>query len=95
MPGAPSADDDVHQRRALEKRLPFLLRDASGHRHHWVASRFLARYAQLAESGVELLLGALPDAAGVDDDDIRVAVVLRAVVASGLEQARPICSESW
>ena len=51
-------------------------------------------HAQLAEARVELLLGVLAHAAGVDDDDVGVGVVGRRLVAGLVEQAA-IRSESW
>ena len=44
--------------------------------------------AQLAEARVELLLGALADAAGVDDDDVGVGRVVGRLEAGLLEQPR-------
>jgi hypothetical protein len=42
----------------------------------------------MAEVTVEAVVGVLPDAAGVQDDDIGRLHVLRALVALRLEQAR-------
>ena len=47
-----------------------------------------AHLPDLAEPREELLLGALAHAAGVDDDDVGVAVVVGRLVAGLLEQAR-------
>ena len=50
-------------------------------------SGLFAEHAQLAEARVELLLGVLADAAGVDDDDVGFALVVGRLVAGLVEQA--------
>ena len=85
-PQAPRADHDIDHRRALEQRLPFLLRHAPGHHDHRVAGGVVRLDAQLPQTRVQLVLGVLAHAARVDDDDIGVAVVGRAVVPGGIQQ---------
>ena len=82
------AEDDVDHAAVglLEQRLPFLLRDATGDRDDGPVPGLLLEDAQLAETRVELLLGVLAHAAGVDDDHVRVAVVGRRLVAGLIEQ---------
>ena len=72
---------------ALEDRLAFLLRDAAGDGDDRVVPVLGGQLPQLAESRVELLLGALADAAGVDDDDVGVRGVVGRLEAGLLEQA--------
>jgi len=82
------AEHDVDRAIAFEKRRAFLLCHASGDgddRPLRLARRGLA---QLAESRVELLLGALAHAAGVDDEHVGVALVFGARVAVALEKTR-------
>ncbi len=83
------ADHDVGDaRRPLEQRRAFLLRDATGDGDDRMMAALGAELAQLAETRVELLLGALPDAAGVDDDDVRVGLVERGLEPGLIEQSR-------
>jgi hypothetical protein len=63
-------DDDVDQARALQDLGAFLLRHAAGDGDERPMTGLLRRSADLAEPGEQLLLGALADAAGVDDDDV-------------------------
>ena len=72
---------------AFEQRRALLLRDAAGDGDNGIVPRLGPSMPQLTEPRVELLFGALPHAAGVDDDDVRVALVVRALVARRLEQA--------
>ena len=72
----------------LEQRVAFLLRHAAGDGDERPAPGLLAEHAQLAEPRIELLLGVLADAAGVDDDDVGVALVVGRLVAGLLQQAR-------
>ena len=69
-------------------RVAFLLRDAAGDRDDRVVAVSRRQLPELAEPRVQLLLGALADAAGVDDDDVGVAVVVGRLVAGLLEQPR-------
>ena len=72
---------------ALEDRLAFLLRHAAGDRDDRVVALFRGQLAQLAQPRVELLLRALADAAGVDDDDVGVGRVVGRLEAGLFEQA--------
>ena len=81
------ADDDVgHAGRALEDRVTFLLRHASGDRDHRVVPELGRHHAQLAEPRIELVFGPLADAARVDDDDVGVRGVVGRLVAGLLQQ---------
>ena len=71
----------------LQDRLAFLLRDAAGDRDDRIVALLRRQLTQLAEPRVELLLGALADAAGVDDDDVGVRRVVGRFVAGLFEQA--------
>ena len=82
-------DDDVgHAGRAPEDGLAFLLRDAAGDRHDRIVPLLDRELTQLAEPRVQLLLGALPDAAGVDHDDVGVGRIVDRLEAGLLEQPR-------
>ena len=70
-------DNDVHRLGPLENLIPLLLRDASRDGDYWTAARFEPAVMDLAEPGEQLLFGAFPHAAGVDDDDVRILVVCR------------------
>ncbi len=80
------ADDDVDGRRAGEKLVAFLLRDASGDRDDWALAALDPLLPNLAETREEFFLGALADAARVDDDDVGVDVFCRRLVAGLLEE---------
>ena len=83
------ADDDVGDAgRAFENGFAFLLRDAAGDRHDRIVPLLDRELAQLAEPRVQLLLGALPDAAGVDHDDVGVGRIVGRLEAGLLEQPR-------
>ena len=58
--------------RSVQKRCAFLLRHASRHGHYGVVPELAAQLAEFAEAGIELVLGPLPHAARVDDDDVGV-----------------------
>jgi hypothetical protein len=62
--------------RALENRLALLLGHATGDRDDGVVPLFRCQDTQLAKPGVQLFLGPLANAAGVDDDDVRVGGIL-------------------
>ena len=69
-----------------EQLLAFLLRHAAGDGDDGREPVSSPIIADLAEARVELLFGLLADAAGVDDDDVGVAIVVRALVARLLQQ---------
>jgi hypothetical protein len=83
-------EHDVDQAaiRLLEERVALLLRHAPRHRDHARAAGVFAEYAQLAEARIELLLGVLSHATGIDHDHVRVAVVGRRLIAGLIEQPR-------
>ncbi len=81
-------DDHVDCLRPLQDRVTFLLRDASRHRHDRALTCPETGVMELPEPGEELLFRLLPDAAGVDDDDIGVAFVPGRLVARLLEKPR-------
>ena len=84
------ADDDVGDAgRALQDRLAFLLRHAAGDGDDRVVALLVGQLPQLAEPRVELVLGALAHAAGVDDDDVGVGGVVGRLVARPARAARP------
>ena len=83
------ADDDIDQVRALEKRAGFLLRHAAGHGDNGRAACLFACLAHLSETRIQLLFGALADAARIDDHDIGVARLGRRLIASLLQQTLP------
>ena len=68
--------------------LAFLLRHAAGDRHDRIVTLLGGQLTQLAEPRVQLLFGALPHAAGVDDDDVGLGLVGGGLEARLLEQPR-------
>ena len=80
------ADDDVDGRRAGQKLPAFLLRDASRDRDDWTLAALDSLLTKLAETREEFFLGALPNAARVDDDDVGVDVLCGRLVAGLLEE---------
>ena len=79
------AEHDVDVGRPLGDALAVLLRQAAGDHDLHVGAPVLDRL-QVPERAVELVVGVLPDAAGVEHDDIRVLHVDGGHVAVGLEQ---------
>src|SRR5207249_1528786 len=72
-----------------QQSLAFLLRDAPGDGdYRTMPAGFLPHHADLAEARVELFFRLLTDAAGVDHDDVGVAIVLGTVVSRLLQQPR-------
>ena len=80
--------DQVDHRRSFQQRLAFLLRDASGDSDDRFAAGLAAGLFDLTESRVELVFGALADAAGVDDDQVRVVVRVGGIESRLFEQSR-------
>lgn len=72
QPHPARSNDNVDQPGALQKRCAFLLRHASRHGHYGIVPELAAQLAEFAEAGIELVLGPLPHAACVDDDDVGV-----------------------
>src|SRR5260370_42214139 len=65
-------DDESDGRLPAHDIGPFRLRDAAGHHDRRVETRerpLLLEFANLAEFGIDLFRGALPDVAGVEDDE--------------------------
>ncbi len=65
---------------------PFLLGHASSHGNHGTASRGFAQHPEFAEPRVELVLGVLAHAAGVDHDHVGVRVAPGRLVASLVQE---------
>ena len=65
------AEDDVHVRRLLADELLVLLGQAAGHHDLQLGAGVLLAL-QVAEVAVQLVVGVLPDAARVEDDDVGV-----------------------
>jgi hypothetical protein len=83
------ANDNVDEAAGARNQLAaFLLRDAARDGDDRIAAQLSAHFLDLAEPGVELLLGALANTARIDHHEIRVAFGIRAIVAGLLEQAR-------
>ncbi len=80
------ADHDVDQLRPLQDRGAFLLRHAAGDGDDGPVARLGRRGPNLTQAGEQLLFGALPHAAGIDDHDIGRLRRRRRRVAVGLEQ---------
>ena len=80
------AEDDVDVLGLARDQIAVLLGKAS--RHHDLAALpgLLPRH-QVAEVAVQLVVGVLPDAAGVEDDDVGVVLRLGAHQPVGLQQA--------
>ena len=87
-PDAARSDDHVDETGALQERGTLLLRHAPRDRHDRFVAGLPAQRTELAEPRIQLVFGPLPDAAGVDDDDVGVAVLGRALITSRLEQPR-------
>ena len=81
------ADDHVRDAaRSPENGRAFLLRHTPGHRHDRAVTVRPLDLRQLPEARVQLLLGALAHAAGVDDDHVGVHGILRRLEAGLLQQ---------
>ena len=81
------ADDHVHRVRTREDPVALLLRHAAGDGDDRPRA-FLDRHlTELAKTREEFFLGPLAHAAGVDDDDVCVAIVGRGLVARLLEES--------
>lgn len=80
------SEDNVDVPGALNDRLAVFLGKAAGHRYLqvWVR-RFLS--LQLAQMTIETVIGVLPDAAGVHDDDICLGDVVNRLHSVGFEHA--------
>ena len=74
--------------RLRQKLLAFLLRHAPGDGDDRPRTGFLAEYADLAEPRIQLFFRLLPHAARVDDDHIRIPLIVGGRVARRFEQAR-------
>ena len=81
------AEHHVHVRRPLPHQVAVLLGEAAGH-HDLEARALRLERLQVAEGAVQLVVGVLPDAAGVEDDDVRVLGTLGLGQPVGLEEAR-------
>ncbi len=83
------ADDDIrHARRSLEDGRAFLLRHAAGDRDNRVVAMLRRQLAKLAQPRVQLLLGALADAASVDHDHVGVGGLRGGFEAGLLQEPR-------
>ena len=78
------ADDEIHPLPAFEQGASFLLRDTAGHGHDRAFPGAAAGHH--AELGVQPFLRPFPDAAGVDDDEIRIVDGLGRLVSRLIEQ---------
>src|SRR2546428_4852978 len=81
-------DDVCDARRPLQDRRAFLLRHASRHGDDRVVALVAGELAQLTQPRVQLLLGTLTDAAGVDHHEIRVGGGVCGLKTGLLEEAR-------
>ena len=82
------SDDDVGDTgRAAQDGVAFLLRDAAGNRDDRIVALLVGELAKLAQARVQLVLGALANAAGVDHKYVCVAGLARGFIARLLEQA--------
>ena len=79
------AEHDIHPRRPAQHRVAVLLGQATADGDLHVRIGLLAR-RQVAEVAVELVVGVLPDRAGVEHDDVGVGTVGGAPVSGGLQQ---------
>ena len=82
-----SAEHNVDVPGPLHDRVAILLGETAADRDLEVGVLGL-QGLEVAEGAIELVVGVLTDAAGVEHDDVGVGVVLDAVHAVGLEQAR-------
>ena len=82
------ADDDVDGAGAPQQPRALLLRHASRNGDERPVARLPLEVAELAQTRIELLLGALPHAAGVDDDDVGLQSSTVRLVTGRLEQPR-------
>ena len=64
-----------------------LLRDASGHGHGWAPACLSSEHVDLAQAGIELVLGVLANATGVDHDQVGVGITGGRLVAGLLQQS--------
>ena len=80
------AEHHVDVRRPLPHQVAVLLGEAAGH-HDLEAGALRLERLQVAEGAVQLVVGVLPDAAGVEDDDVRVLGTLGLGQPVGLEEA--------
>ncbi len=82
-------DNDVgNAGRTLEQRLPLLLRDAPGDGDDRVVPAVGGELPQLPQARVELLFGALADAARVDHHEVGVRRIVGCLEAGLLEETR-------
>ena len=86
-PKPPRADDDVNGCAALQERRALLLRHAACDGDERPVPRPPFEFAELSKARVQLLLGALPDAARVDHDHVGLVVFRRALVSRRFEQS--------
>ena len=80
-------EDDVDVRRPRPYVVPVLLRQAPADRDLEIGAGVLQRL-QVPEVAVELVVGVLADAAGVQHDDVGRLDIVRRLHAFGREQAR-------
>jgi hypothetical protein len=66
--------------------LPLLLRDTAGDRHDRIVAVRSGHLTKLAETGVQLLLGPFPNAAGVKQYEVGIGGLLRRLETSLLEE---------
>ena len=78
--------DEVDPRRAAADGLPFLLRHAAAHADP-DAVALLLELAQPAEVREDFLLRLVADRAGVEQDEVRLRLIVDAAVAAQLETA--------
>ena len=81
------ADDHVDGGRAREDGLAFLLGDAAGDGDDRAGSTFEPLLPDLAQTGEELFLRPLADAARVDNDDVGVRIIHGGLVAGLFKEA--------
>ena len=81
------AEHHVDERRAFAHAVAILLGQAAADRDLQVGPRGLERL-QVAEVGVELVVGVLPDAARVEHDDVGFGEVVGRLHAVGREHSR-------
>ena len=82
------SDDDVGDTgRAAQDGIAFLLRDATGNSDDRIVTLLVGKLPKLAQACVQLVLGPLTNAAGVDHDHVRVTGLAGGFITSLLEQA--------
>jgi hypothetical protein len=80
------ARNDIDRKSATEQRPAFLLRDASGDGDDGTLGSICCCISDLAQSRIQLVFGALADTAGVDHDQVGVALIVGSLVPVAFEQ---------